>query len=60
MLNSFVSVAKIAELLDLKCFTNDLNLRKRRVTISDVNRPALQLRDILNILRNPVFRLSVT
>ena len=43
MLNSFVSVAKIAELLDLKCFTNDLNLRKRRVTISDVNRPALQL-----------------
>lgn len=43
MLANSVSVAKIAELLDLKCFTSDLDLKKRKVTINDVNRPALQL-----------------
>ncbi|MCM1106013.1 MAG: HPr(Ser) kinase/phosphatase [Blautia sp.] len=43
MLSNSVSVAKIAELLDLKCFTCGLDLKKRRVSNSDVNRPALQL-----------------
>lgn len=43
MINSSVSVAKIAELLDLRNFTSDLNLKKRKITTSDVNRPALQL-----------------
>ena len=38
-----VSVAKIAELLDLKNFTDDMNLKKCRIKTSDVNRPALQL-----------------
>ena len=37
MLANSVSVAKIAELLDLKCFTSDLDLKKRKVTINDVN-----------------------
>lgn len=43
MLNSSVSVAKIAELLDLKSFTAGVNLKKRKVKMRDVNRPALQL-----------------
>ena len=38
-----VTVAKIAELLDLKNLTGDIDLKKFRVTCSDVNRPALQL-----------------
>lgn len=41
--NSSVSVAKIAEMLDLKNFTSELDLKKRKITSSDVNRPALQL-----------------
>lgn len=41
--NSSVSVAKIAEMLDLKNFTSDIDLKKRKITSSDVNRPALQL-----------------
>ena len=43
MIKSSVSVAKIAELLDLKNFTRDINLKKCKITTSDVNRPALQL-----------------
>jgi HPr kinase/phosphorylase len=43
MMNSSVSVAKIARLLDLKCFTPDLDLKKQKITSADVNRPALQL-----------------
>lgn len=38
-----VSVDKLTKLLDLKIFTQDLDLKKHRVTLSDVNRPALQL-----------------
>ena len=38
-----VSVAKIAELMDLKVFTNDLDLKKRKIHSADINRPALQL-----------------
>ncbi|MCI8326741.1 MAG: HPr(Ser) kinase/phosphatase [Lachnospiraceae bacterium] len=38
-----VSVDKLSKLLDLKVFTQDLNLKKHKVTLSDVNRPALQL-----------------
>lgn len=42
-MNSSVSVAKIAELLDLKNFTDDIDLKKCKITTTDVNRPALQL-----------------
>ncbi len=38
-----VSVAKIAKSMDLKNFTEDLNLKEHRIIIPDVNRPALQL-----------------
>jgi HPr kinase/phosphorylase len=38
-----VSVAKIAELLDLKNFTPDINLKECKIHASDVNRPGLQL-----------------
>ena len=38
-----VSVSKIVELLDLKVFTNEINLKKRKITKADINRPALQL-----------------
>ncbi len=42
-----VSVAKIVELLDLKSF-NDINLKSRKISCSDVNRPALQLTGYFN------------
>lgn len=38
-----VSVAKIAKMLDLKNFTDDISLKEHRIVLSDVNRPALQL-----------------
>ena len=38
-----VSVAKIVELLDLKVFTDDIDLKKRKITCADINRPALQM-----------------
>jgi HPr kinase/phosphorylase len=38
-----VSVAKIAELLELKCFTEDIDLKSRKIRCSDVNRPGMQL-----------------
>lgn len=38
-----VSVAKIAKIMDLKNFTNDMKLKEHRIILSDVNRPALQL-----------------
>ncbi|MCD7709117.1 MAG: HPr(Ser) kinase/phosphatase [Clostridiales bacterium] len=41
--NGSVSVEKIAERLDLKNFTADNDLKRHKVIISDVNRPALQL-----------------
>ena len=40
---SGVSVAKVAELLDLKNYTSDIDLKNRRIGCSDINRPALQL-----------------
>lgn len=38
-----VSVEKIAKQLQLKSFTEGLDLKSHRITLSDVNRPALQL-----------------
>ncbi|MGN0292068.1 MAG: HPr(Ser) kinase/phosphatase, partial [Lachnospiraceae bacterium] len=38
-----VSVSKLTKLLDLKVFTQELDLKKHKITLSDVNRPALQL-----------------
>lgn len=38
-----VSVAKISELMDLKNFTDEIDLKKIKVETSEVNRPALQL-----------------
>ena len=40
---SGVSVSKIIELMDLKNYTDELEVKKRKITSSDVNRPALQL-----------------
>lgn len=40
---TWVSVQKIIELLDLKVFTPDLDLKKKKIVVSDINRPALQL-----------------
>jgi len=33
----------MVELLDLKVYTDDVDLKKRRITSADINRPALQL-----------------
>lgn len=41
--NKGVSVAKIMQLMDLYNFLPDLDLKGRRIMVSDVNRPALQL-----------------
>lgn len=38
-----VSVEKIVQLLDLKVYTDDMDLKKRKITSKDINRPALQL-----------------
>ena len=38
-----VSVEKIADLMNLKNYTPDLEIKKRKVVLADVNRPALQL-----------------
>lgn len=40
---SGVSVAKVAQLMDLYNFLPDIDLKGHRVMVSDVNRPALQL-----------------
>ncbi len=38
-----VSVSKLVERLDLKEYTDGMDLRKRKIHTSDINRPALQL-----------------
>lgn len=38
-----VSVSKIVERLDLKVYTDKIDLKKRKIERSDINRPALQL-----------------
>ncbi len=38
-----VSVSKIVERLDLKVYTDDIDLKKRKIQCADINRPALQL-----------------
>ena len=38
-----VSVSKIVERMDLKVYTDDIDLKKRKIVRSDINRPALQL-----------------
>ena len=38
-----VSVEKIAKKLQLKTFTTEMDLKNHRITLADVNRPALQL-----------------
>lgn len=38
-----VSVSKIVERLDLKVYTDDIDLKKCKIERSDINRPALQL-----------------
>ena len=53
-----VSVAKVAELLDLNNLTKEMNLKERAIECSDVNRPALQLSGYLIILRRDEYRLS--
>ena len=43
-----VSVSKISEILDLKNFTKDINLKEVLIECSDTNRPALQLTGYFN------------
>jgi len=43
MNRSGVSVSKMVELLDLKVYTDDIDLKKRKIECADINRPALQL-----------------
>ena len=38
-----VSVSKLVERLDLKIYTDDIDLKKRKIESADINRPALQL-----------------
>ncbi len=38
-----VSVSKLVERLDLKIYTDDIDLKKRKIQSADINRPALQL-----------------
>lgn len=38
-----VSVSKMVELLDLKVYTDNIDLKKRKIQSADINRPALQL-----------------
>ncbi len=38
-----VSVSKIVELMDLKVYTDGIDLKKRKIESQDINRPALQL-----------------
>ena len=38
-----VSVSKIVERMDLKVYTDEIDLKKRKIVRSDINRPALQL-----------------
>ena len=38
-----VSVAKIVELMDLKVYTEDVDLKKRKITCADINRPAFPI-----------------
>ena len=41
--NKFVTVATVKERFNLTNYTPDLNLEEAKVTVADVNRPALQL-----------------
>ena len=43
MTTNSVSVSKIVERLDLKVYTDNIDLKKRMIERSDINRPALQL-----------------
>ena len=43
MNKSGVSVSKIVELLDLKVYTDNMDLKKRKIQSADINRPALQM-----------------
>ena len=43
MSNNGVRVSKIVERLDLKVYTDSIDLKKRKIAYSDINRPALQL-----------------
>lgn len=43
MNKSGVSVSKMVEQLDLKVYTYDIDLKKRKIECADINRPALQL-----------------
>ena len=52
MSKSGVSVAKIVELLDLKVFTHDINLKRRKIINADINRPALQLTGFFEAFSN--------
>lgn len=53
-----VSLKEIVEKMNLKNLTPDVDLVEKYVQVPDINRPALQLSDILIILTRIVYRLS--
>ena len=52
-----VSVAKVAELLDLNNLTKEMNLKERAIECSDVNRPALQLSGYFDNLYSSLLKM---
>ena len=43
-----ISVAKIVQILDLKNYTDELDLKKKKIIATDINRPGLQLTGYFN------------
>ena len=54
-----VELKTLVEKMNLKNLTPDVDLSDKDVEIPDINRPALQHRDFLNILIQNVYRSLV-
>lgn len=54
-----VELKTLVEKMNLKNLTPDVDLSDKDVEIPDINRPALQLTDFLNILIRNVYRSLV-
>lgn len=53
-----IKLSEIAERMDLKNLTPELDLTEKEVHVPDVNRPALQLAGFLIILTQTAYRSS--
>ena len=54
-----VKLTKLVQEMNLKNLTPEVDMEHVRITLPDINRPALQLTGYLNILPLNVYRLSV-